>query len=320
MRYTNLTYSDFKKSLKNGRTDFSHTVVATPKSGKSAKKAASGKQKQQKAEVLENLSFEGGVFPPNFTFFKGKHLKNCNFDFAVLNEVNFDYCLIENCSFNRASLQKSSFCKATADKDTSFTDADMRFASLKGVNFKGINAARANLNEAEFTSTSVFDEADFRGANLCFLHKANLASWQGADFSDALINKNRASGRFKGANIREARASGQLDTSTKNIYTSMITNAFTIKGKTFRQKENAEKRIAEYALQVLDKMGLRHSAVTNDKKGLLTFRLTGKSGTNQKILKELLLKSKNNSMESQSNYKESPAKALVTEKIKGQSR
>jgi uncharacterized protein YjbI with pentapeptide repeats len=311
--YTSLSYAGFIKKIKSGEKDFSRAVISAPKSKKAKNKS------DKNLFSLSGISFQGTVFPKDFAFFRGRCLENCNFDYAVLNEVSFAKTLLKGkCSFNRASLQKADFRMVKAEKETSFAYADLRFADMRGADCQEVAFTCANLNEARFSPKSNFDRADFRSCSLCFLRKANLASWQGAVLSDALINKNRAADRFKGANLDEARSSGQMNKAARKIYLSMIANAFEIKGTSFHQKSGTEKKIAEYALNALDKIGLRYSAPVADKKGLLAFRLTSKSTKTQTVLKELQSKIKES--ESQSNNSILKSNIAVADKIKGQSR
>ncbi len=283
MSYTSLSYKDFITAIKRGETDFSRTIISAPKS-----------KPKNSTDTLKDLSFEGAVFPPDFAFFAGKTLKNCNFDYAVLNKASFAKSTLTGCSFERASLQSASFAGAKAEKKTSFAYADLRFSDLKGSIMKGISFASANLNEAIFSPKTVLDKSDFRSATLYFLHKANTASWNEANLKDALVNKNRASDRFKGAKLTEIRSNGQMDLATKKVYFSLITQAFNIKSDSICQKKGTEKKITDYALNALDKIGLRYSSPKIDKQGLITIRPLKKSLKSQKLLKELRALQSNN--------------------------
>ena len=322
MSYTSISYADFVKEIKNGRKDFARFVINAPKS---KKKAAKKRKNPAKIQTLEGLSFQNAVFPKGFAFFEDKCLKKCNFDFAVLNEASFARTQFKaGCSFERASLQNASFNNATGEEDTVFSYADMRFTNMKGAIFKGAKFSRVNLNEAEFNPKSTFDGADFRSASLCFLRKANTASWKGANLDDALIERSRAGNRFKGVNLSGIRSSGQIDNATKQIYMSVIANAFSVKGQTLRQKKDAEKRIIDYAVSTVDKLGLRHSAPSTDKNGLFSLRITSKNAKSQKLLRELHEKVKElNEQELQSNYSNTDSdftNAANISKIKEQSR
>lgn len=273
-KYIQISFEWLVQALHKERKDFSYMVIDDDSS------TADFSVKKVGELDLSDINFQGINFNNHILSFKGQHFQNCNFDYAVIPTTVFKNCTFDDkCTFNRATMFGCILDNAVFAKGVYFADTDLRLVSFKGTTMTGVNMPSACLTRAFFNKDSNFSDALLRDASLNDLHRANLACWENADMTGALVNSRKAASRFKGAvleNIRSFKHNRTLSEAVKRIYFTLIGLVFkSSDGKVLAERAKAEIKIRHYALMALGKLGIPYECAEKNqgKKKLLCITL-----------------------------------------------
>jgi uncharacterized protein YjbI with pentapeptide repeats len=158
---------------------------------------------------LSNMELFGDLSGVNFSYCK---MNNCILNDANLNGSCLEGCKLKGAKFERANLMDCNMIGVTADKNTSFKDANMirarvNASDLKGANLDGAVGYMANFQDSDMEGASMvranLESSNLRRVNLRDVD-ARYANMRKADLSNAVADH----AKLMHANLTDAVANG----------------------------------------------------------------------------------------------------------------